>query len=183
MILMPPAPLRAKAARIDEKSCSPVVPLSRKSASSWVDRGESAIPKLRLSLAHYFERFDIAAEPFLDEHATFVYGMVAADSTDVQLAMYLRGVVRSVGFPNRQPLGTRLFAISMWHIAKVALVRDAANRALHQRAGAIGQSSETLGSWLAERLMTPEELLVYQQRIDELREGDADAEVDSAYAD
>lgn len=160
-----------------------MVPLSSKSFSNWVDRGESAIPKLRQSLMHYFERFDDAAEPFLDEHATFVLGMVAADATDVQLAMYLRGVVRSVGFPNRQPLGTRLFAISMWHIAKVALVRDAANRALRQRAGAIEQSSETLGSWLAERLMTPEELLMYHQRIDDLRQGEADAEIDSAYAD
>ena len=163
--------------------------MSRKSAPSWVDRGESAIPKLRQSLMHFFERFDPEAEPFLDEHATIVYGMVAADSTDVHIAMYLRGVVRAVGFPNRQPLGTRLFAISMWHIAKVALVRDAAERTLRNRAALAGDKPETLASWLAERLMTPDELREHQKRVDSLIEADVDpaaeaeTESNSAYAD
>ena len=163
--------------------------MSRKSASSWVDRGESAIPKLRQSLSYYFERFDAEAESFLDEHATIVYGMVAADSTDVHIAMYLRGVVREVGFPNRQPLGTRLFAISMWHIAKVALVRDAAERTLRNNAAKAGEAPETLANWLAERLMTPDELLEHRKRVDELNKADVDAaqeeetESNSAYAD
>ena len=104
--------------------------MSRTHASNWVDRGESAIPKICQGLAHYFERFDVADEPWLVEIATNVFGMVAGDATDVQIAGYLRGVVREVGFPDRQPLGTRLFAISMWHMAKVALVRDEAERAM-----------------------------------------------------
>ena len=157
--------------------------MSRKSESSWVDRGESAIPKLQQALAHYFERFDEAAKPFLEEHATFVYGMVSADATDVQIAMYLRGVVRNVGFPNRQPLGTRLYAISMWHIAKVALVRDAAERALAREVVVTRTIPVTLGSWLTERLMTPDALKSYQERIDQLSDQDSDAEHDSAYAD
>jgi len=157
--------------------------MSRKRESSWVDRGESAIPKLRQALVHFFERFDEAAEPFLDEHATIVFGMVAADATDVQIAMYLRGVVRDVGFPAREPLGSRLFAISLWHIAKVALVRDAAERRLRQQSVVNAQSAETLGNWLAERLMTPDELQAYQQRIDELTEHETIRETDSAYAD
>ncbi|MEO7361880.1 MAG: hypothetical protein ABI120_16230 [Gemmatimonadaceae bacterium] len=157
--------------------------MSRKTESSWVDRGESAIPKLRHALVHFFERFDEAAGPFLDEHATIVFGMVAADATDVQIAMYLRGVVRDVGFPNREPLGSRVFAISMWHIAKVALVRDAAERRLRQQAVANEQTTATLGNWLAERLMTPDELLAYQQRIEALTDHAAAGEKNSAYAD
>ena len=57
--------------------------MSRTSAGSWGERGESAIPTLQQSLAHLFERFDEVDEPFLDEHATIVFGMVAADATDV----------------------------------------------------------------------------------------------------
>ncbi|MEP6835851.1 MAG: hypothetical protein ABJB74_20855 [Gemmatimonas sp.] len=163
--------------------------MSRKSASSWVDRGESPIPKLQQSLAHFFERFDEEAAPFLDEHAKIVFGMVSADASEVQVAMYLRGVVRDVGFPAREPLGSRLFAISMWHIAKSALVRDEANRVLHRELSASGKTSSTLGDWLAERFMTPAELREYQQRACELFETEhlsneiRDKQTDGAYAD
>lgn len=158
--------------------------MSRRSESSWVDRGESAIPKLQLALAHFFERFDEADTPFLDEHATIVFGMVAADATDVQIAMYLRGIVRHVGFPTREPLGSRLYAISMWHIAKVALVRDAAELALlRQQALKARQSPETLGNWLADRLMTPDELQAYHQHIDAVTNQETEPSTESAYAD
>ncbi len=157
--------------------------MSRKSASSWVDRGEPAIPKLRQALAHYFERFDESDAAFLDEHATIVFGMVSADSTDVQIAGYLRGVVRDVGFPAREPLGTRLFAISMWHIAKCALVRDAADRVLRREVGATGRTPVALADWLAERLMAPEELHAYREHIDRVDDGAPPETEDSAYAD
>jgi len=50
-------------------------------ASNWVDRGEPANATLRRVLAHFFERFDPADEPLLEEHAVTVLGMVAADAT------------------------------------------------------------------------------------------------------
>ena len=52
-------------------------------AGSWVDRGEQANPKLRRVLAHFFERLELADEPWLEEHAQIVLGMVAADATEV----------------------------------------------------------------------------------------------------
>jgi hypothetical protein len=132
--------------------------MSRKTAGNWVDRGEPPNPTLRRVLAHFFERFDPADEPWLEEHALIVLGMVGADATEIHIAGYLRSVVREVGFPNREPLGARTFAISLWHIAKTALVRDIADRALRGEFPLNAQTPDSLSHWLKERLLSPEEL-------------------------
>jgi|GEM_PF-1761066 len=129
-----------------------------KKASNWVDRGESAQRPLRHVLAHFFERHDPTDEPWLDEHGTIIYGMVAADATEIHIASYLRTVVRKVGTPQREPLGARSTAIALWHIAKAALVRDFAERVLQGEVPVNEPTRENLEPWLAQRLLTPKEL-------------------------
>jgi hypothetical protein len=146
---------------------SPTI-ISRK-ASNWVDRGEPPNPKLRRVLAHFFERVDEADAPWIEEHALIVLGMVDADSTEVQIAGYLRSVVRQLGFPDRQPLGARSTALALWHIAKAALVRDFAERVLRGDVPANNPTPDKFGHWVAARLLSPEELAQFEQ---EAREDD-----------
>ena len=136
--------------------------ISRK-ASNWVDRGEPANPTLRRVLAHFFERLDPADEPWLEEHAQIVMGMVAADATEIHVAGYLRSVVRQTGSPSRELLGTRAIAISLWHIAKAALVRDFAERVLRGEVPPNQATPDSLSHWLASRLLTPGELAEFER--------------------
>ena len=132
--------------------------MSRKTAGNWVDRGESPNPTLRRVLAHFFERFDPADEPWLEEHALNLLGMVGADASEIQIAGYLRGVAREIGYPAGEPLGARETAISLWHIAKAALVRDLAKREARGEVSVDVQTPDSLSHWLKERLLSPEEL-------------------------
>jgi hypothetical protein len=134
-----------------------------KKASNWVDRGASPIPTLQRVLAHFFERFMADDGPWLEEHATTILGMVAADATEVHLAGYLRSVVRDAGGPVREPLGARPAAIALWHIAKAGLVRDFAERVLQGEVPVNEPTPDTLSHWIAGRLLTPEELARFEQ--------------------
>ena len=136
--------------------------ISRK-AGNWVDRGEPANPTLRRVLAHFFERLDPADEPWLDEHAQIVLGMVAADATEIHIAGYLRSVVRQAGAPTREPLGARATAISLWHIAKSALVRDFAERVLKGEIPPNEATADSLSHWIATKLLTPAELAQFEE--------------------
>jgi hypothetical protein len=136
--------------------------ISRK-ASNWVDRGESAVPILGRVLAHFFERRSESDQPWLAEHANIILGMVAADATEVHVAGYLRSVVREAGVPEREPLGARPAAIALWHIAKAALVRDFAERVLQGEVPVNAATPEALSSWLAQRLLTPDELARFER--------------------
>jgi hypothetical protein len=144
--------------------------ISRK-AGNWVDRGEPPNPTLRRVLAHFFERLDPGDEAWLDEHALIVVGMVAADATEVHIAGYLRSVVRQVGFPKREPLGARLAAIALWHIAKAALVRDFAERVLRGEIPINQPTPDSFSHWIASRLLTPGELAQFER---EARSGESD---------
>src|SRR5687767_14765110 len=95
-----------------------------KKAGNWVDRGEPALPTLTRVLAYFFERQEPGDQEWLNQHANTILGMVAADATEVHVAGYLRSVVRETGFPARDPLGARSAGVALWHIGKVALVRD-----------------------------------------------------------
>jgi len=129
-----------------------------RNASNWVDRGEPPNATLRRVLAHFFERHDPADEPWLDEHANIVLGMVAADATEVHIAGYLQSVARETGRPDRTPLGARGVAIGLWHIAKAALVRDFAERVLQGQVPVNAPTPDTFSHWVASRLLNPEEL-------------------------
>jgi hypothetical protein len=129
-----------------------------KKAGNWVDRGEPPNRTLRRVLAHFFERLDPADEPWLEEHALIVLGMVAADATEVHVAGYLRSVVRQVGFPTREPLDARSAAVALWHVAKAALVRDFAERVLRGEIPVNQPTPDSFSHWVASRLLTPAEL-------------------------
>jgi hypothetical protein len=126
-------------------------------ASNWVDRGEHPVPKIQRTLMFFYDRHDAADAAWLREAAQTLVGMVEADSSEVLVAGYLKYVAsaQAIEFPSR----ARLASAAVWHIAKAALVRDAAERLLnsdlvHQR----DRVPQPLSAWLAERLLTPDEL-------------------------
>lgn len=131
-------------------------------ASNWVDRGEPAGPTLRRVLAYFFERHDPADRAWLDEQAAIILGMVAADATEVDIAGYLRSIVRDAGTPAREPLGARTTAVALWHIGKAALVRDFAERVLRGEVPVNAPTPDSLSHWVASRLLTPEELVQFE---------------------
>ena len=136
--------------------------ISRK-AGNWVDRGEPAIPKLASVLAYFFERHAEPDQAWLAEQANTILGMVAADATEVHIAGYLKSVVHEIGGLDREPLGARAAGIALWHIAKVALVRDFAERVLQGDVPVNAPTGEPLSEWLIKRLLTPAELARYEQ--------------------
>lgn len=143
-----------------------------KQASNWVDRGEPPNPTLRRVLAHFFERLDPADEPWLEEHALVVLGMVAADATEVHVAGYLRSVVRQTGRPTREPLGARAAAVALWHVAKAALVRDFAERVLRGEVPANEPTPDSFSHWVASRLLTADEMERFEREARSGRPGD-----------
>jgi hypothetical protein len=57
----------------------------------------------------------------------------------------------------------RSAAIGLWHAAKAALARDLAERVLRGEIPPNTPTPELLGHWLAARLLTAEELAVFEQ--------------------
>jgi hypothetical protein len=127
-------------------------------ASNWVDRGEPALPTLARVLAYFFNRQIDDHRRWLEEHANTVLGMVASDATEVHIAGYLRSVATGLADPALEAKPARGAAISLWHIAKAALVRDSAERVLQSDLVVNVPANEPLSSWLAKRLLTPDEL-------------------------
>jgi beta-phosphoglucomutase-like phosphatase (HAD superfamily) len=136
-----------------------------KKASNWVDRGEPPNPTLRRVLEFFFERHDADSQPWLEEQANIILGMVAADATEVHIAGYLRSVVRETGSPQREPLGARSAAVALWHIAKAALVRDFAERVLRGEVPVNQPTPDSFSHWIASRLLTPDELARFEAEV------------------
>ena len=135
-----------------------------KKASNWVDRGEPPNATLRRVLAHFFERRAPSDQPWLEQHANTVLGMVAADATEIHIAGYLKSVAADEGIPAREPpLEERPTAISLWHIAKAALVRDFAERVLRGEVPVNEPTPDTFSHWIASRLLSPEELARFEE--------------------
>lgn len=131
--------------------------MTSRHASNWVDRGERPAPKVQRTLAFFFDRHDVADQAWLSDAAQTIVGMVEADASEVLIAGYLKHLAREHGieFPAR----ARLASVAVWHIAKAALVRDAAVRLLNSDVVARRDHvPPPLSVWLAERLLTSEEL-------------------------
>lgn len=143
-----------------------------KNASNWVDRGEPPHATLRRVLAHFFERKAPEDASWLDEHANTILGMVAADATEIHIAGYLRSVVREIGTPAREPLEARSTAISLWHIAKAALVRDFAERVLNGDVPPNEPTPDSFSHWIASRLLSSEELARFESETRNEEAGD-----------
>ena len=138
------------------------------SASNWVDRGEPADIKVRQIIAHFVGDPDaiMAEAPWLADAVRDVIGMAIADASEVQLAGYLRAVAtsRSRGVTDTAP--PRIVAIAIWHVVKAAAVRDRAERAMRGLARDHTPESQPLAEWLAERLLSPEELRRHRSQRD-----------------
>ena len=137
--------------------------ISRK-ASNWVDRGEPPGPTLRRYLGALFQRDLNSDARWLGEHAETILGMVAADATEVHVAGYLRTIARDLGFPDGEPVGVRMCANALWHVAKAALVRDFAERVLRGEVPPNAATEAPLGRWLASKLLSPDELAAFEAR-------------------
>lgn len=131
-------------------------------AGNWVDRGESPLPTLTRILTHFYGRFAEEHLTWLREHANTILGMVAADATEIHIAGYLRSVARDEGIAWEELPGVRPVSIALWHAAKVALVRDFAERVLRGEIPVNAPTEAPLGAWLVERLLTPDELTEYE---------------------
>ncbi|MCC6245520.1 MAG: hypothetical protein IT353_21980 [Gemmatimonadaceae bacterium] len=93
---------------------------------NWVDRGDTVEYTLSRVLGHVMVR--PSDDPALVEHVQAIRGMVEADSTEVHVAGYLRSVEASLGREESDPVLRRMLAIALWHIVKVAQVRDESAR-------------------------------------------------------
>jgi hypothetical protein len=133
-----------------------------RNASNWVDRGEPPNHTLTRVLSRFFERQDPAYQPWLEEHANIILGMVAADATEVHVAGYLRSVAEKEGVPAREPLNARPTAVALWHIAKAGLVRDFSERVLRGEVPVNEPTADSFSHWVASRLLTPDELARFE---------------------
>jgi hypothetical protein len=97
------------------------------SASNWVDRGQ-APEELTRVLASYLGQDPKVPDPKLRPHLEAIRGMVEADSTEVQLAVYLKEVEQAFGTSVEHGRRRRSVAIALWHIAKCAELRERARR-------------------------------------------------------
>jgi hypothetical protein len=139
-------------------------------AGNWVDRGEPSDAKVREIIAHFLGEPDAvsAAAPWLDEAVRDVTGMVIADAGEVPLAGYLRKLATTRGRTVMETPPARVVAIAIWHVVKVAEVRDRAARTIRAQSADRPPERPPLAEWLAERLLSPEELQVHRG---ERREG------------
>ena len=133
-----------------------------KNAGNWVDRGEPANRKLRQVLAHFYNRHAPEDDSWLDEHANIIAGMVAADATEVHIAAYLRSVARTEHLDLPEPIHARGPAITLWHVAKAALVRDFAERVLKGEIPVNAPTRDSFSHWIAARLLDPDELARFE---------------------
>ncbi len=142
--------------------------LHSSSASNWVDRGEPADLKVRQIIAHFVGDPDsiTANAPWLADAVRDVIGMAIADASEVQLAGYLRTLATARGRTVTDTAPPRIVAIAVWHAVKAAEVRDRAERTIRGLAGERSPESQPLAEWLAERLLSPEELQLHTQQRD-----------------
>ena len=119
-----------------------------------MDRGESPEPTLSRVLSSYLELEPSAHEAALEEYARTIRGMAEADSTEVQIAGYLRSLEWKHLAAEHPARHRRAVGIALWHIAKAGEVRDRAQRLIAEYAAAIPATSKVpLSTWLSERLL------------------------------
>lgn len=130
-------------------------------ASNWVDRGEPPHPAIERVLGRLLDRNPETDSTWFREQSETIVGMVAADATEVHVAGFLRTLFTEAS-PPRDATTIRAAAISVWHIAKAALVRDFAERVLRGEVPVNEPTPDSLSHWLATRLLTPEQLAAFE---------------------
>lgn len=119
-------------------------------AGNWVDRGDPPGPVLARTLQHVLGRGHTLDDEALLRHAGIILDMVDADVSEVQVMGYLGDIQDEIGIPRSPGHERRLAAVSLWHIAKAALVRD---RALRLLESAPPPEQPRLSEWLKERIL------------------------------
>lgn len=140
-----------------------------KKASNWVDRGEPPTLTVERVLSRFLDLNPADRHDWFREQANIITAMVDADATEVHLAGFLQSLLEESGRPAAEYGLCRLTAIALWHIAKAALVRDFAERVLRGDVPVNEPTPDTLGHWIAERLLTADELARFE---DEARHTD-----------
>jgi hypothetical protein len=100
--------------------------MTRGKASNWVDRGEPLESTLGRVLGHSLGLE--ASDPHLAGYLNTIRGFVEADATEVHISKYVKEIRNELELPELEPSGRRTLAIALWHIAKVGLIRDRAER-------------------------------------------------------
>jgi hypothetical protein len=132
-----------------------------KKASNWVDRGEPPHATIERVLARFLDQNPTGDATWFRQQSDTIVGMVAADATEVHVAGFLRTLLTATS-PSRDSTAIRATAIAVWHIAKAALVRDFAERVLRGEIPVNKPTPDSLSHWLAERLLTPEQLADFE---------------------
>lgn len=146
----------------------------RTGPGNWVDRGESVEQPLARLLAVVFHRDPIEHAPWLAEHARAVFGMVAADASEVAVAGYLNTLALEL---DREPgeIKARSTAAAVWHVAKVALLREELVRLRAELGPKTMVEPLALNEAIAAALLSRVELEEYHRE----RKGRADRDVAS----
>lgn len=119
---------------------------------NWLDRGDPPDPALVRVLAFYLGLDPATVGATLDEHATAIYGMVIADANELQVVSYLKRVEAASPLPPPER-GRRAAAVSLWHIAKAASLRDELHQLKARWRAEHPGPTEPLSDWLAERIL------------------------------
>lgn len=129
--------------------------MSKRRLSNWVDRGEPPHRQLTRVLVRFLGLDPKADASTLAAHCETILAFVAADGSEVQLADYLAELQRGLGREVAPGPIRRYVAIALWHIAKVALLRED----IGQRAALDPPTSDniSLSEWLAQRLSSKDD--------------------------
>ncbi|MEP6780626.1 MAG: hypothetical protein ABJC26_12100 [Gemmatimonadaceae bacterium] len=101
-----------------------------KIVGNWVDRRDLAEPIVRRVLGHALGMD--AADERLVEHVLVIRGLVEADASAVHVTRYVRPLYARFEVSEPEPQERRTLGIALWHIVKVALVRDQAKRRIEE---------------------------------------------------
>ena len=134
-----------------------------KKASNWVDRGDPANPTIERILGRFLDRNPADELEWFHEESRILAGMVEADATEVHVARYIRTLLGDPPSPDRDGASIRLAGIAIWHVAKAALVRDFAERVLQGEVPVNEPTPDSVGHWIASRLLSPEELATFER--------------------
>jgi len=123
-------------------------------AVNWVDLGDSDLPQLVTVLRHFFGPDRAINEQRLESSARDIQGLVWGEATEQHVSGYLRRLGEELGIDESELPPRRLAATALWSIAKLAIVRDNAARALAGHPMPEPERPPPLSEWLAARLLT-----------------------------
>jgi hypothetical protein len=135
-------------------------------AANWVDRGDSDLPHLVEVLRHFFGPERGIGDERLEDAARDIQGLVWGHATERHVSGYLRRLGEELGIDESELPPRRMAATALWSIAKLAIVRDSAMRALGGQAIDPPPQPGPLSEWLATRLLSPEELEAWRRERD-----------------